>query len=74
VTLRPGGTAHAVLMVTDAGAVCSHPVNAATVRVFPPGQTRAQDTDLSVQACPRHRTLNVRAVRAGAGIPGYTIR
>src|SRR5262249_23160368 len=47
VLLRPGGTAHAVLGVTDAGAVCAHPVRTATLRVFPPGQRRAQFVPLA---------------------------
>ena len=70
-TLHPGGTAHVVLFVHDAGFYCAHPVTG-TVRVFAPGQTRPQDTGLSVQACPHRRTMSVDAVGPHAGIPGYT--
>jgi Protein of unknown function (DUF4232) len=74
VTLAPGGTGHAVLKVTDAGAVCAHPVTAAGLKVHPPGQTRPQPAQLAVEACPNRRTMQVRAVHADTGIPGFTIR
>jgi hypothetical protein len=74
VTLAPGATAHAILGVTDAGAVCSHPARTVTVRVFPPGQRRAQFVPLALEACLHHSVLRVRPVRQGTGIPGFTIR
>ena len=74
VVLIPGATAHAVLGVTDAGAVCAHPVRTVTLRVFPPGQRRAQFVPLALQACPHRSVLRVRAVHSGTGIPGFTIR
>jgi hypothetical protein len=74
VVLTPGATAHAVLGVTDAGAVCAHPVRTATLRVFPPGQRRAQFVPLALEACLHQRVLRVRPVHSGTGIPGFTIR
>lgn len=74
VVLIPGATAHAVLRVTDAGAVCAHPVRTTTLRVFPPGQRRAQFVPLATEACLHQRVLRVRPVTSGTGIPGFTIR
>ena len=74
VVLAPGATAHAVLGATDAGAVCAHPVRTATLRVFPPGQRRAQFVPLATEACLHRSVLRVRAVHSGTGIPGFTIR
>jgi hypothetical protein len=74
VVLAPGATAHAVLGVTDAGAVCAHPVRTVTLRVFPPGQSRAQFVPLALEACLHRSVLRVRAVHSGTGIPGFTIR
>ena len=74
VTLLPGGTAHAILQVTDAGAVCAHPVKAAGVKVYPPGQTVAQPVPLAFEVCANRATLQVRAVHDGTGIPGFTTR
>jgi hypothetical protein len=74
VTLPPGGTAHAILEVTDAGAVCAHPVTAARLRVYPPGQTTPQPAEVAVQVCANRPTLQVRAVNGGTGIPGFTTR
>ena len=72
VTIRPGGTAHAVLAVHEAGAFCLHPLNGATLQVFPAGQTRAQEVDLAVQVCAHRRTMNVEPIGSGTGIPFYT--
>jgi hypothetical protein len=74
VTLLPGDTAHAVLQVTDAGAVCAHPVKAAGLRVYPPGQSVAQPVPLAISVCANRPTLQVRAVHHGTGIPGFTTR
>jgi len=74
VVLIPGATAHAVLRVTDAGAVCAHPVRTATLKVFPPGQRHAQFVPLATEACLHQRVLRVRPVTRGTGIPGFTIR
>jgi hypothetical protein len=75
VTLRPGATAHSVLTVHDAGALC-HPVSA-QVFVYLPGQSRGQDSSLTIQACrgkPGGGVLHADPIRAGAGIPFYAIR
>jgi hypothetical protein len=74
VTLLPGETGHAVLEVTDAGAVCAHPVRAAGLRVYPPGQTTAQPVPLAIEMCSKRPVLQVRTVHDGTGIPGFTIR
>jgi len=49
-------------------------VRTATLRVFPPGQRRAQFVPLALEACLHQRVLRVRAVHPGTGIPGFTIR
>ncbi len=74
VTLQPGDTAHVVLVVVNASLVCSHPVQATELRVFPPGQFAAQSTPLATRACPGKSVLSVDSVHSGAGIPGFTIR
>jgi Protein of unknown function (DUF4232) len=54
VTLAPGQTAHATLQVAEAGnydpSQCQ-PVTAHWLRVFPPDQTAALDTQFTTQAC-----------------------
>jgi Protein of unknown function (DUF4232) len=72
VTLSPGATAHVVLVVTDAGAVCSHPLNASMLRVFAPGQTHAEFVPLTTQACKGKSLLRVDSVHPRAGIPGFS--
>jgi hypothetical protein len=74
VILRPGRTSHVVLAVGDAGAFCAHPVPAARLRVFPPGQTRSQLVPLAVHVCPHRVTMRVLPVRPGTGIPRFTTR
>jgi uncharacterized protein DUF4232 len=72
VTLASGATAHAILRVVDAGAVCSSTVKAAGLKVFPPGATRSQPVPFSISACAHRGVLVVGPVRAGVGIPGFT--
>ena len=74
VTLWPGATAHAILTVGDAGAVCAHPVTASVV-VYLPGQTDAQPAYISAPFC-RHGAglLGIATIHRGTGIPFYTIR
>jgi hypothetical protein len=72
VTLAPGATAHAILRVVDAGAVCSPTVNAVALKVFPPGATRADTVPFSFAACAHRGVLVTGPVRAGVGIPGFT--
>jgi hypothetical protein len=72
VTLAPGDTAHAILRVLDAGAVCSSPVTASSLKVFPPGATRSESIPFSFAACSHRGVLVVGPVRVGVGIPGFT--
>jgi hypothetical protein len=74
VMLRPGATAHIILFVHDASALCAHPVPADVI-VFLPMQTRAQSAFLRVQVCrgePGGGVLGANPIRAGTGIPFYT--
>jgi hypothetical protein len=72
VTIPAGGTAHVVLRVTDPGAVCSHPVTGHELKVFAPGEFKAETTPFTVSVCPHNVTMHVDAVHAGAGIPNYS--
>lgn len=72
VTLAPGATAHAILRIVDAGALCTSPATALGLKVFPPGATQSQSIDFSFAACPHRGVLIVGPVRAGVGIPGFT--
>jgi hypothetical protein len=74
VTLAPGATAHAILKITDWGALCSNEIVADGLKVFAPGQTQAEPIDFSFGACAHQGVLSVGPVRAGVGIPGYTTR
>lgn len=74
VTLKPGGTTHMVLVVTDAFLLCSHPVRATELRVFPPGQFQSQNVPLAARQCPGKSVLAVDSVHPGTGIPGFTTR
>jgi hypothetical protein len=72
VTLGAGVTAHAILGIRDWGAVCSRATAALGLEVYPPGQTRAGEIDLSLQVCASRPVLLVGPVRGGVGVPGYT--
>ncbi|MBV9282464.1 MAG: hypothetical protein JOZ41_20490, partial [Chloroflexi bacterium] len=74
VTLGPGQTAHVVLFITDAGALCRPvPTNGLSVRA--PGEPSAVDFPLvAFGACRGRSTLRVDAINPGVGIPYYTIR
>ena len=74
VTLAPGATAHFVLAITDASAVCAHPVQATQMRVFPPGQFHSQSVPLRTLACLGKSVLQVDSVHPRAGILGFSIR
>jgi hypothetical protein len=68
VTLATGSTASAVLRIVDAGVLPSCvPVNAAGLRVYPPGQTRAKVVPFPFQACSRARKSDLIV---GALAPG----
>jgi len=71
VTLAPGATAHFVLKITSAPLICAHPVSAAQIRVFPPGQFHAQKLPLATEQCVSRSVMSVDAVHPRAGIPGF---
>lgn len=79
VTLAPGGFAHAVLQVVDAGnydASACHPVTAHWLRVFPPGQSGPRYASFTTQVCSARlpaklgSPLSVFPVRDGKGKMG----
>lgn len=72
VVLRPGGTAHVVLAVGDAGNYCSNPVTTTMLRVFPPGQRHPQVLEFPSQACRGISIMGVDAVHPRAGVPFYS--
>jgi hypothetical protein len=72
VTLAPGATAHVVLAVTNASPLCANPVKAVALRVFPPGQFRAQHVPFPSQGCPGKSVMHVDAMHPRAGIPGFS--
>lgn len=80
VTLAHDATAHSILGVVDTGAACpGKSVNAAGLRVVPPGQTlpnpageKDEVQNFSVSVCVAKSSMNVQPVRAGTGIPLYT--
>jgi Protein of unknown function (DUF4232) len=79
VTLAPGGIAHAVLQVAEAGnyrqSACT-PVTAHWLKIFPPNQATAIYARYDVQACSARlpaklgSQLGVYVVRPGAGQAG----
>ncbi len=79
VTLPPGGDAHAVLQVVDAGnyaASACHPVTAHWLRVYPPGQAGPRYAPFTAQVCSARLPANlgtplaVYPVRGGKGQMG----
>ena len=80
VTLAPGGIAHAVLQVAEAGnysqSACT-PVSAHWLKIFPPNQATAIYARYDVQACSARlpaklgSQLGVYVVRPGAGQAGH---
>lgn len=75
ITLRPGGTDHALLQVGDAAIRHGcHLVRARGLRVIPPGSRRSDVIfGFSFRACrnPGIGVLGLGPVRHGAGIPGF---
>jgi len=75
VTLAPGATAHFVLTIHIADAVCMHPV-AGQVLIYLPGQRQAQNGWQSAPACPGLRgggVLSAGSIQPGTGIPDYNV-
>lgn len=73
VTLKPGQTAHVVLTIRDAGAIC-RPLPTNGLSVQPPGKTQVRTFPLGGSACRHRSTMSVDAINPGVGIPFYTIR
>jgi hypothetical protein len=81
VTLAPGGIAHAILQVAEAGnysqSACT-PVAAHWLKIFPPNQATAIYAHYDVRACSARlpaklgSQLAVYVVRPGAGKAGHT--
>jgi hypothetical protein len=72
VTIPAGGTAHAILAIDDWGAICSKAINAAGLKIYPPGQTQPQAVVFPLTVCANKSVLVTGPVRAGVGVPGYT--
>lgn len=77
VILRRGGTAHALLTITQAGNFPARRCRvrpAVALRVIPPGGARPAFVPLSFPACSRKGPvyLHIRVVRPGVGIPGFS--
>ena len=80
VTLAPGGVAHAILQVVEAGdysqSACT-PVAAHWLKIFPPNQVTAIYAEYETQACSARlpaklgSQLAVYVVRPGAGEAGH---
>ncbi len=72
VTLKPGATAHAVLNVHDAGAICSKPQTSTYLNVIAPGLRTAWPDPFQSFACPGKSVMQVNPVKPGVGVPFYT--
>jgi len=75
VILKPGATAHFLLTIHIADAVCLHPVGG-QVLIYLPGQRQAQNGWQSAQACPGLRgggVLEAGTIQAGTGVPDYNV-
>jgi len=72
VTLKPGATAHAVLSVHDAGAICSKPKTSTYLNVIAPGLRTAWPDPFQSFACPGKSVMQVNSVKPGVGVPFYT--
>jgi len=71
VTLKPGGTAHAVLDVREA--ICIKPQTSTYLRVIAPGLKTAWPDPFTSLACPGKSVMRVDPVKNGVGVPFYTI-
>ena len=74
VIVKPGATAHFLLTIHIADAVCLHPVGG-HVLIYLPGQRQAQNGWQSAQACPGLRgggVLDTGTIQAGTGVPDYS--
>jgi hypothetical protein len=71
VTLRPGGTVHALLGIVQSGFIAGcHQVTGRGLAVFPPNQVVRQEIgSFSFPACTNKVFMSVSSVQAGVGIP-----
>ena len=77
VILRRGGTAHALLTITEAGDFPARQCKlrtAVALRIIPPGGAHPAFVPLRFPACSRKGPvyLHIRVVRPGVGIPGVS--
>jgi Protein of unknown function (DUF4232) len=75
VTLKPGATAHFLLTIYEADAVCTHPVGG-QVLIYLPGQQQAQNGWQSARACAGLRgggVLSLGTIQPGTGVPYYNV-
>ncbi len=74
IVLRPGGTAHVVLGIVEAGNIAGCKMRpGAFLKVFAPGLKVATTIpNFTFTACANKSVLRVDAVHAGTGIPGAT--
>jgi hypothetical protein len=74
VTIPPRGTAHAIIAIADAGALCSKFVTTVGLKVYAPGETQAHNVDFGFAACASQKigVLTIGPVEPGVGIPGYS--
>ena len=74
IVLKPGGTAHVVLGIVEAGNIAGCKMRpGAFLKIFAPGQKAATTIpNFTFTACANKSVLRVDAVHAGTGIPGST--
>lgn len=74
VLLRPGGTAHVILGIVEAGNIAGCRIRrGASLKIFAPGQAAATVIpNFTFTACANKSVLVVDAVHQGTGIPGFT--
>jgi Protein of unknown function (DUF4232) len=74
VVLRPGGTAHVILGIIDAGNIARCSLRpGASLKIFAPGQAAATVIpSFTFTACANKSVLVVNAMHPGTGIPGFT--
>jgi hypothetical protein len=75
VNLLPGATAHTVVQIVDVAnfpASKCKPVDASSLRVYPPGEFSAAEIPFAFRACSAKGPifLSVEPVQPGVGIPG----
>jgi hypothetical protein len=70
VTIKPGQTAHAELLITIKGFITCHNATGAGLAVYAPNQTQRQFVyNFTFAACTNKGYLSVLPVQAGIGVP-----